>query len=55
MTKGYTMFEIHDSYGVPQCGYEVTKYETWEDVEEYFANDEALERLALGYAIIIEL
>lgn len=55
MTKGYAMFEIHDSYGIPQCGCEIIKCETWEDVEEYFNNDEALKRLAWGYATIVEL
>ena len=25
-----TMFEIHDCYGAPQCGYDVIVVDTWE-------------------------
>lgn len=51
-----TMFEIHDCYGAPQCGYDVIVVDTWEEVEEYFCyDDDAAERLEMGYADWIEL
>lgn len=50
------MFEIHDCYGAPQCGYDVIVVDTWEEVEEYFCyDDDAAERLEMGYADWIEL
>lgn len=49
------MYEIRDSYGCPQCGYDVITCETWEDVEAYFEDAGAAERLADCYATIVEL
>lgn len=48
------MFEIHDSYGYPQCGCEITTFDEWYELEEYIdANPDVLERIYEGYATII--
>ena len=49
------MYQIQDSHGVPQCGCEFIDCETWEEVEAYFEDSEAMERLEMGYATIVEL
>lgn len=49
------MYEIRDTYGLPQCGCEAVACETWEDVEAYFENEDAYERLQEGYASIQEI
>lgn len=48
-------YEIHDSYGCPQCGVWVEYCETWFEVEEYFEDEDAEARLHEGYAIIVEV
>lgn len=49
------MYEIHDCYGAPQCGCDIITCETWGEVEEYFEDADAMERLETGYAIIKKL
>ena len=49
------MYEIRDTYGAPFCGYEAVACETWEDVEAYFEDEDAYERLQEGYVSIEEL
>ena len=49
------MYEIHDSYGAPQCGVWVEYCEDWHEVESYFEDDSAMERLRMGYATIKEV
>lgn len=48
-------YEIHDCHGLPQCGCEITKLDTWGDVEEYLeANPDVVERIDGMYAVIVE-
>lgn len=48
-------FEIQDSYGAPQCGCAVTRFEEWHELEEYVdSNSDVAERIEDGYAIIRE-
>ena len=49
------MYEIHDSYGMPQCGCDIIVCDSFLEVEEYFEDDAAMERLRMGYATIKEL
>lgn len=49
------MYQIQDCYGMPQCGCDFITCDTWMEVEEYFEDDAAMERLRMGYAIIKEL
>lgn len=48
-------YEIHDSFGCPQCGVWIEYCETWSEVEAYFEDDDAMERLEMGYAIVKEV
>lgn len=52
--EGKIMYEIHDSYGAPQCGCDIIVCDGWGAVEEYFEDGEAMERLEMGYAVIVE-
>ena len=48
-------YEIHDSHGAPQCGCEVTRFETWWELQEYLdEHPDVVERLEERYATIIE-
>lgn len=50
------MYEIHDTYGAPQCGCEIIRFEEWYELEEYLdANPDVMERIEGGYAAIKEL
>ena len=49
------MYKIEDTFGLPMCGIETTICDTWDDVEAYFDDEDALERLYEGYALVIEL
>jgi hypothetical protein len=46
------MYKIHDCYGAPQCGWDVIECKFWYEVEEYFDDEAAMERLNMGYASI---
>lgn len=49
------MYEIHDTYGAPQCGCEVIRFESWYEVEDYInEHHDVTERLEEGYATIVE-
>lgn len=49
-------YAIHDSYGSPQAGNDVTKFEEWYELEEYLdENPDVMERIEEGYARIVEL
>lgn len=49
------MFKIEDTFDVPQCGIETTICDTWGEVEAYFEDEDAMDRLSRGYARVIEL
>lgn len=49
------MYEIHDSYGMPQAGCDIISCDDWHEVEAYFEDDAAMERLRMGYATIKEV
>lgn len=52
---GKMRYEVHDTYGAPQCGCEVRKFAEWWEVEEYLeSNPEVLYRIEEGYATIVE-
>lgn len=46
-------YEIHDCYGVPQCGCWITYCADWSEVESYFEDADAMERLEMGYATVV--
>ena len=49
------MYEIHDTYGAPQCGVEIVKFDYWYELEEYLdQHPEVNERIENGYATICE-
>lgn len=48
-------YEIHDTYGAPQCGCEVTRFAEWWEVEEYLDRyPGVMERVHDMYATITE-
>lgn len=49
------VYEIHDTFGAPQCGCWVEYCSDWSEVEAYFEDADAAERLAEGYAAIVEV
>lgn len=49
------MYKIEDTFGAPQCGLETTTCDTWDEVEAYFEDEDAMDRLSEGYARVIEL
>ena len=49
------MYKIEDNHGLPMCGCDTIICDTWEEVEEYFEDEDAMTRLAEGYARIVEL
>ena len=53
--RGLTMYEIHDCHWLPQCGCDIIRCEEWYEVEEYFEDADAMERLEQGYAIVKEV
>ena len=62
LERGYAMtielpvqYLIYDCHGLPQCGCDVIECQLWCEVEEYFEDEEALERLHDGYARIEEV
>lgn len=49
------MYEIHDSYGVPQCGVDIKSFDDWYELQEYIeVHEDVYNRICEGYAIIIE-
>ena len=48
------MYEIHDCHWLPQCGCDVVVCDTWQEVEAYFEDDDAMERLRMGYARVVD-
>lgn len=55
MFREVIMYKIEDNHGLPMCGYETIICNTWEDVETYFEDEDAMARLDEGYARIIEI
>lgn len=49
------MYKIEDTFGLPMCGVEATLCDTWDEVESYFEDEDAMVRLSEGYAWVIEL
>lgn len=50
------MYEIIDTHGAPQCGVEITSFETYDDMTEYIDSVDGLyDRLAEGYALLREV
>lgn len=48
-------YEIHDTFGAPQCGCEIYKFDNYNDMIDFLEeNEEVLNRLEEGYAIIKE-
>lgn len=46
---------LHDSYGVPQCGYEMIEFIDWGELIDYIESTPGLEsRISEGYAILQE-
>ena len=49
------MYEIHDTYELPQCGVEVKAFDDWYELQEYIeAHEDVYNRICDGYATIIE-
>lgn len=49
-------YQIHDTYGAPQCGCEIVEFASWWELEDYIENTEGLfERIKNGYAVIKEI
>ena len=49
-------YEIQDSWGAPQAGVEITKFETYDDMIDYIDMTDGLyERIEEGYAIVKEI
>lgn len=50
VTVGY---ELHDSYGAPQAGAEITKFDNYRELIEYIeSNPDVQDRIDRGYAYI---
>lgn len=49
-------YELHDSRGLPQCGCEVTSFDTWWELEDHLdSHPDVMERIEEMYATIVEI
>ena len=50
-----TRYILHDTYGAPQCGTDVTIFDEWFELD-YFLDDnpDVIERIEQGYAWLTE-
>ena len=49
-------YAVEDTYGAPQAGVDVKKFQEWYELEEYLdQNPDVEERIEEGYARIVEL
>lgn len=49
------MYKLYNTHGVPQCGCEISEFDTWYDLDRYLdENPEIILEIADGYAWIEE-